>query len=167
MGMPGPRSTTRTWISSPTRPASTRTGVSSGDHANALSTRLASARSSSAGSVVTRGASRGRRQSTWPLRARSPRLAKAEGTTSSSRPPLSHVRARRRGCGSCRAGSRPARRVGRSRRRSPARTRRPHRATSRCRPQQRTDRRLDRRERRAQVVGHGGEEPGAQLVGRG
>src|SRR5581483_3586635 len=83
-GMPGPRSTIRTWTAPGTPPASTRTGTPGGDQARALSMRLASTRSSRAGSASTRGRVSATPTSTTSPRARSPRLDRAAGTISST-----------------------------------------------------------------------------------
>src|SRR5581483_2480869 len=81
-GIPGPRSTTRSSTAPPMDAPSTRTGASGGDQAMALSTTLAMARSRRAASVCTCGRFSGTSTTTW--RARSPRLATARATTSSS-----------------------------------------------------------------------------------
>src|SRR5581483_8156775 len=82
LGMPGPVSITRRSTLSPTWPAMTRTGIPTGAWRTPFSTRLATARSRSAGSTSMRGSVSGTSVSTALSDA--PRLDTAPATTSSN-----------------------------------------------------------------------------------
>src|SRR4051794_24173205 len=81
-GTPGPTSTTRSSTRPPSELAVTVGGTSGGLNRRALTTRLASARSSSAGSATTSGTSSGTRMAT--ARAGGPIVSTADGTTSAT-----------------------------------------------------------------------------------
>ncbi len=162
--MPAPRSITRRWTAPATSPASTRTVVPGRVCTMALSTRLATTRSSSAGSAVTGGRLgrrrparrwRGRRGcAALPARPRRARPPRSSGRTASawirdmsSRSPTSLVS---RSVSSSIVASNSACCSALQR----------HIALA-----QAADRRLDAGERRAQVVRHRLQQCGAQRVG--